>query len=45
MRAQGVSHYVFGFPGISDSVTIPAAGPIKPVYIKRFVELIDKVKG
>ena len=45
IRAQGGSHYVFGFPGIRDSVTIPAARPIKPVYIKRLVELIDKVKG
>lgn len=45
MRSRGGSHYVFGFPGINDSVTIPARRPIKPIYIKHFVELIDKVKG
>ena len=44
IRAQGGSHYVFGFPGVRDSVTIPAHRPIKPIYIKHFVELIDKVK-
>jgi hypothetical protein len=44
MRAEGGSHHVFSFPGIKDSVSIPAHKPIKPVYIKQFVELIDKAK-
>jgi hypothetical protein len=26
-------------------LTVPAARPIKPVYIKRFVALIDKLEG
>jgi hypothetical protein len=45
MRAEGGSHYVFGFSGIKESVSVPACKPIKPVYIKQFVELIDKSKG
>jgi len=45
IRAQGGSHYVFGFPGIKDSLTIPAHRPIKAIYIKHFVEFIDKIKG
>jgi len=44
MRTEGGSHHVFGFPGIKDSVSIPAHKPIKPVYIKQFVELVDKAK-
>lgn len=45
IRVQGGSHHVFGHPGIMESVTIPAHRPIKPIYIKHFVELIDKVRG
>jgi len=44
MRTTGGSHYIFGFPGIKESVSVPAHKPIKPVYIKHFVELIDKIK-
>ena len=44
IRTRGGSHSVFGFPGINDSVTIPARRPIKPIYIKHCVELIDKAK-
>jgi len=45
MRAEGGSHHVFSFPGIKDSVTVPAHKPIKPVYIRQFVELIDRSRG
>lgn len=44
MRAEGGSHHVFGFSGIKDSVSVPAHKPIKPVYIKQFVDLVDKAK-
>ena len=44
MRIKEGSHYVFGFPGIKEAVSIPAHKPIKPVYITAFVGLIDKVK-
>jgi hypothetical protein len=43
-RTKGGSHYVFGYPGIKDSVSIPAHKPIKPVYITGLIELIDKIK-
>ncbi len=45
MRVKDGSHHVFGFPGVKDSVSIPAHKPIKPVYIKQFVELVDKIMG
>jgi hypothetical protein len=45
MRAEGGSHHVFSAPGIRESVTMPVHRPIKPIYIKLFVELTDKVKG
>jgi hypothetical protein len=45
IRAEGGSHYVFSFHGIKESVSVPARKPIKPVYIRQFVELIDKSKG
>jgi hypothetical protein len=44
MRTTGGSHYIFSFPGIKESVSVPAHKPIKPVYIKHLVELIDKIK-
>jgi hypothetical protein len=33
-----------GYTGVKESVSIPAHKPIKPVYIMRFVELVDKSK-
>jgi len=45
MRAKEGSHHVFSFPGIKDSVSVPAHKPIKPVYIRQFVELIDRSRG
>ena len=43
-RAEGGSHHVFSYPDIAESVTVPAHKPIKPVYIRKFVKLIDKIK-
>jgi hypothetical protein len=43
-RQQGTSHVVF----IHESaglVSVPCARPIKPVYIRQFVALIDKLEG
>lgn len=45
IRTQGGSHHVFGFPGIKYSMTTAAHRPIKAIYIKHFVEFIDKIKG
>lgn len=43
-RTEGGSHYVFSFPGIEQDLSVPAHRPIKPVYIRQFVALVDKVK-
>ena len=39
---EGGSHVVFRAPSL-DHLTIPAGRPIKAIYIKRFVALIDQV--
>jgi hypothetical protein len=40
-RSPGGSHVVFVSVG-GAVLTVPARRPIKPVYVKLFVELIDK---
>jgi len=44
VRNHGGSHYVFSYPGVEFSLCVPAHRPIKPVYIKQFVQLIDQIK-
>ena len=41
--AGGGSHVIFRAPGVREIVSVPAKRPIKPVYIKQFVALIDAV--
>ncbi len=43
-RNEGGSHHVFSFPGLDDDVCVPAHRPIKPVYVRHFVALVDKLK-
>ncbi|GAB6040273.1 type II toxin-antitoxin system HicA family toxin [Endothiovibrio diazotrophicus] len=43
-RNEGGSHHVFSFPGVEEDLCVPAHRPIKPVYVRRFVALIDKVE-
>jgi hypothetical protein len=43
MRIKGGSHYVFSLPGIQKSVSVPAHKPIKPIYIKNFIDLVEKI--
>ncbi|OGS85790.1 MAG: hypothetical protein A2061_04145 [Gallionellales bacterium GWA2_59_43] len=43
-RNSGGSHHVFGHPGVEMDVTVPAHRPIKPVYIRQFLLLVDAVK-
>ena len=40
-RQPGTSHVTFTYPGVTP-LTVPAHKPIKAVYIKRFLELIDR---
>lgn len=43
-RSEGGSHHVFSHPDMVEIVSVPAHRPIKPVYVRQFVALIDKVK-
>jgi len=43
-RCTGGSHHVFSHPAVAEIVSVPAHRPIKPVYVRQFVALIDKVK-
>jgi hypothetical protein len=38
---HGGSHVIFGAAGVREIVSVPAKRPIKPVYIKQFLALID----
>jgi hypothetical protein len=42
---RGGSHVIFSAPGVREIVSAPAKRPIKPVYIKQFVALIDAAGG
>lgn len=44
VRCEGGSHHVFSHQVVMDLVSVPAHRPIKPVYVRQFVALIDKVK-
>ena len=44
VRNNGGSHHVFSATGIVDSLCIPAHRPIKPVYVKQFIVMIDAIK-
>ena len=41
--ACGGSHVIFSAHGVREIVSVPATRPIKPVYIKHFLALIDAV--
>lgn len=43
-RCDGGSHHVFAHPGIPEVLSVPAHRPIKPLYVRQFVALVDKVK-
>ena len=42
---RGGSHVIFSAPDVREIVSVPAKRPIKPVYIKHFIALIDAVRG
>ena len=41
-RQPGTSHVTFSFEGL-EPVTIPAHKPIKPIYVARFLGMVDKI--
>jgi hypothetical protein len=42
---RGGSHVIFTAAGVREIVSVPAKRPIEPVYIKRFVALIEAAGG
>jgi hypothetical protein len=45
---RGGSHVIFSVVGVREIVSVPAKRPIKPIYIKQLLALIDaavEVKG
>jgi hypothetical protein len=44
-RKPGGSHVIFEHPGVIEALSVPARRPIKPIYVMRFVRLIDAVRG
>ncbi len=45
VRKSGGSHAVFSHDSSPVAVTIPAHRPIKPVYIRQFLALIDDIES
>ena len=43
-RQPGTSHVTFSIAG-QTPVVVPAHKPIKPLYIKRFIALVDSIRG
>jgi len=42
-RKGSTSHVIYSFPGVLGEATVPDHKPIKSIYIKAFVALIDAV--
>jgi len=38
------SHVVFSYPEIPTALCIPAKRPIKPIYVRKFADLIREVR-
>jgi predicted RNA binding protein YcfA (HicA-like mRNA interferase family) len=45
IRAGKGSHHVVSHSSTTTMVTVPAHRPIKPIYIRMLVELIDQVRS
>ena len=43
-RQPGTSHVTFSHAGVAP-LTVPAHKPIKPVYVSRFVAMIDNLRS
>ena len=44
VRSTGGSHHVFSHSSVNDSLSVPARRPIKAIYVKRFMALIDQIE-
>lgn len=38
---RGGNHVIFSAPGVREIVSVPSKRPIKPIYIKQFLALVD----
>lgn len=45
MRKSGGSHVVFDHPAVTELLCVPARRPIKPIYIKKFLALVEIIGG
>lgn len=45
VRKPGGSHVVFEHPAVVQALSVPARRPIKPIYVQRFVRMIDMIRG
>ena len=45
VRKPGGSHVVFEHPSVVQALSVPARRPIKPIYVLRFVRMIDMMRG
>lgn len=43
VRKPGGSHVIFFHPGSPEMLSVPARRPIKPVYVRRFVSMIEQL--
>lgn len=43
-RQPGTSHVTFRFPD-GQKLSVPAHKPIKPIYVKQFINLLDEQGG
>lgn len=45
VRKSSGSHVTFSHPDWIEILTVPAHRPIKPIYIKKFINLIDLLEN
>lgn len=45
IRKSGGSHVVFSHAAVATRLTVPSRRPIKSIYIVRFVEFVDEIRG
>jgi predicted RNA binding protein YcfA (HicA-like mRNA interferase family) len=45
IRRSGGSHVIFEHPLLATALAVPARRPIKPIYVRRFLALIEALHG
>jgi len=45
VRRTGGSHVIFYHSDLPEMLSVPARRPIKPVYVRRFVAMLDELTG